>query len=87
MKLSILDVSIVVCYLISIILIGWFLRKKARQSKENYLLGGKTIPWYIAGVKQCFRYVRYQRHHVAGGGFMYDLWPEKYLDTLALACF
>lgn len=50
MKLSILDVSIVVCYLISIILIGWFLRKKARQSKENYLLGGKTIPWYMLGL-------------------------------------
>lgn len=50
MKLSLLDVSIVVCYLISILLTGWFLRKKARQSKENYLMGGKTIPWYMLGL-------------------------------------
>jgi len=30
--------------------IGWFLRKKARQNKESYLLGGKKLPWYLLGL-------------------------------------
>jgi Na+/proline symporter len=32
------------------LLLGWFLRKKARQSKESYLLGGKKLPWYLLGL-------------------------------------
>lgn len=32
------------------LLIGWFLRRKARQSKENYLMGGKKLPWYMLGL-------------------------------------
>jgi len=30
--------------------IGWRLRKKARQNKENYLMGGKSLPWYMLGI-------------------------------------
>lgn len=32
------------------VMIGWFLRKKARQNKESYLLGGKQLPWYMLGL-------------------------------------
>src|SRR5690349_8418655 len=32
------------------LMIGWFLRKKARQNKESYLLGGKKLPWYMLGL-------------------------------------
>ena len=31
-------------------MIGWFMRKKARQNKESYLLGGKKLPWYLLGM-------------------------------------
>lgn len=31
-------------------MIGWFLRKKARENKESYLLGGKNLPWYLLGM-------------------------------------
>jgi Na+/proline symporter len=31
-------------------MIGWVLRKKARQNKESYLLGGKKLPWYLLGL-------------------------------------
>jgi Na+/proline symporter len=32
------------------VIIGWVLRKKARQNKESYLLGGKKLPWYMLGM-------------------------------------
>lgn len=50
MRLQLLDIAIIVVYLLSMLLLGWFLRKKARQSKESYLLGGKTLPWYLLGL-------------------------------------
>lgn len=50
MKLQLVDISIVVSYLVMMVLIGWFLRKKARQNKESYLLGGKKLPWYMLGL-------------------------------------
>ena len=31
-------------------MLGWFMRKKARLSKENYLMGGKKLPWYLLGL-------------------------------------
>src|SRR6218665_247643 len=50
MKLTLLDVSIVVLYLATMVVIGWVLRKKARQNKESYLMGGKKLPWYMLGM-------------------------------------
>jgi Na+/proline symporter len=50
MNLQVIDISIVVLYLVTMVLIGWFLRKKARQNKESYLLGGKKLPWYMLGM-------------------------------------
>jgi Na+/proline symporter len=32
------------------VMLGWFLRKKARQNKESYLMGGKKLPWYMLGM-------------------------------------
>jgi len=50
MKLALLDIAIIVAYLITMILIGWFLRKKARLNQQNYLMGGKSLPWYMLGM-------------------------------------
>tara|TARA_R110002050_G_scaffold171113_2_gene303125 strand:+ start:46382 stop:48217 length:1836 start_codon:yes stop_codon:yes gene_type:complete len=44
------DILIISLYLISIIVIGLVLRKKAQRSKDDYLLGGKSIPWYMLGL-------------------------------------
>ncbi len=48
--LNTIDVLIILAYLITIIAIGLALRKKAQQSKDDYLLGGKSIPWYMLGL-------------------------------------
>jgi SSS family solute:Na+ symporter len=50
MRLTWIDISIVVLYLITMLFIGWYYRKKARQDKESYLLGGKSLPWYKLGL-------------------------------------
>jgi len=50
MKLTLIDISIVLAYLVTMLLVGWFLRKKARQNKESYLMGGKSLPWYMLGL-------------------------------------
>jgi SSS family solute:Na+ symporter len=50
MRLQFIDIAIIVTYLISMLLLGWFLRKKARESKESYLMGGKKLPWYMLGL-------------------------------------
>ena len=47
MKLQWIDIAVIITYLISTLLIGWLLRKKAGINKETYLLGGKALPWYL----------------------------------------
>jgi Na+/proline symporter len=32
------------------VLVGFWMRKKARQNKESYLMGGKSLPWYMLGL-------------------------------------
>ncbi len=50
MKLQLLDILILLTYLATMIFIGFWMRKKARQNKESYLMGGKTLPWYMLGL-------------------------------------
>lgn len=44
------DILIILLYLVTIIVIGLVLRKRAQRSKDDYLLGGKSIPWYMLGL-------------------------------------
>jgi len=44
------DIIIILLYLAAIVVIGLVLRKKAQRSKDDYLLGGKSIPWYMLGL-------------------------------------
>jgi Na+/proline symporter len=50
MKLQFIDVAIIVAYLLTMLVIGGLLRKKASLNKENYLMGGKSLPWYLLGL-------------------------------------
>jgi solute:Na+ symporter, SSS family len=50
MKLQVTDIAIVISYLVLMVMIGWYYRKKARVNKESYLLGGKKLPWYMLGL-------------------------------------
>lgn len=48
--LETLDILIICAYLLATIVIGLFLKNKAQRSQEDYLLGGKKIPWYLLGL-------------------------------------
>ena len=50
MKLQLIDILILVSYLVTMIFIGFWMRKKASKSKESYLMGGKSLPWYMLGL-------------------------------------
>jgi SSS family solute:Na+ symporter len=50
MRLSLIDISIIVLYLLSTIFVGLWYRKKARENKDSYMLGGKSLPWYKLGL-------------------------------------
>jgi len=48
--LQTIDISIILLYLLSTIIIGLVVRKRAQKSTDDYLLGGKSIPWYMLGL-------------------------------------
>ncbi|TDB61401.1 sodium:solute symporter family protein [Arundinibacter roseus] len=50
MKLTLLDSTIIVVYLLTMVFIGLLLKKQAEGGKKNYLLGGNTLPWYLLGL-------------------------------------
>ncbi|AFD07546.1 sodium:solute symporter family protein [Solitalea canadensis] len=50
MKLQFIDIAIIVVYLLTTVVIGLWYRKKARENKESYLMGGKSLPWYKLGL-------------------------------------
>ena len=45
-----IDLLIILAYLVSIVIIGIIARKRAQRSKDDYLMGGKSIPWYLLGL-------------------------------------
>ena len=50
MKLQLIDIAIIVSYLVLMVSLGFWFRKKARLNKESYLMGGKSLPWYMLGL-------------------------------------
>jgi len=50
MKLSMLDISIILIYLTTTVIIGLVLKKRAERSKKDYMLGGNRMPWYMLGL-------------------------------------
>ena len=48
--LTTLDFIIIALYLGLLIFIGIYLKQRASRNLESYLLGGKSIPWYMLGL-------------------------------------
>ncbi len=69
MKLKILDISIILIYLFSTVIIGLVLKRQAQKSKSSYLLGSNKLPWYLLGLSN------------ASG--MFDISGTMWLVTLA----
>lgn len=50
MKLTFVDIAVILIYLFVVVGIGFYLRKKAAASKKDYLLGSNNLPWYFLGI-------------------------------------
>ncbi|MDR6562953.1 MULTISPECIES: sodium:solute symporter family protein [unclassified Arcicella] len=50
MKIQLLDIIVIIAYLILVSVIGIVLKKQAQRSKNDYLLGGKSMPYWMLGV-------------------------------------
>lgn len=69
MKLTFIDILIICAYLLSTVLIGLILKKRAQKDKTAYMLGGHKLPWYMLGLSN------------ASG--MFDISGTMWLVTLA----
>ena len=49
MKLQLLDISIIITFLLLTLVIGLFFTKPASKNVENFFLGGRKLPWWLAG--------------------------------------
>ena len=50
MKIQGLDFLVIALYLIVISAIGIIMKKRAQRSKNDYMLGGNTLPWWMLGI-------------------------------------
>lgn len=50
MQLHYIDLGIIGLYLILVVVIGFFVSRRAGQDMDSYFLGGKTMPWWLLGV-------------------------------------
>ncbi len=50
MELTGLDLTIIAAYMAAVTLIGVLLTRRAAASLDSYLLGGKSLPWYLLGL-------------------------------------
>lgn len=50
MKLEYLDIAIVGGYVVGVLLLGFYLSRKASKNLESYFLGGNKLPWYYLGL-------------------------------------
>ena len=50
MKLHAIDIVIILTYLASTLLIGYWVSHRASRDMKAYFLGGNKMPWYILGV-------------------------------------
>jgi Na+/proline symporter len=50
MHLHVLDIVIIAAYLLSTVLIGYWVSHRASQNMQAYFLGGNKMPWYVLGI-------------------------------------
>lgn len=50
MQLHWIDISIIIAYIATTLVIGFWVSKRATKDLKSYFLGGNTLPWYVLGV-------------------------------------
>jgi SSS family solute:Na+ symporter len=50
MNLHVIDMGIILLYLVTTIIIGYYVSHRASKNIKSYFLGGNSLPWYYLGV-------------------------------------
>ena len=50
LQLNTVDIVIIMAYLVTTIVLGFWVSRRASKNLDSYFLGGKVMPWYILGV-------------------------------------
>ncbi len=50
MNLNAIDIAIIAAYLLTSVLVGYWVSHRASKDMKAYFLGGNTMPWYVLGV-------------------------------------
>ena len=50
MKLHPLDIAIIGVYFVTTVLIGLWVSRRGTKDLDSYVLGGKSLPWYLLGI-------------------------------------
>ncbi len=50
MRLSILDIVVLVVYFVAMIGVGFYVTRRASRNLDSYFLGGKSMPWWLLGI-------------------------------------
>lgn len=50
MVLNLFDLFVILLYVATTVFIGVYFKKRAEKNKSEYLLGGKSMPWYMLGL-------------------------------------
>ena len=50
MTLHAIDIAIILVYLLTSVLVGYWVSHRASRDTRAYFLGGNTLPWYLLGV-------------------------------------
>lgn len=50
MDIALLDWIVIILYVIVVLVIGYWFRKQAGKDMSSFFLGGRNMPWYMAGL-------------------------------------
>ena len=50
MHLHVVDIAIIAAYLVTSVLVGYWVSNRASRDIRAYFLGGNTMPWYLLGI-------------------------------------
>jgi SSS family solute:Na+ symporter len=57
MNLHSVDLILIAVYLFIVVLIGFWVKKRATQQLDSYFLAGRNVPWWMLGLSGCSSYI------------------------------
>lgn len=57
MTLHTIDLLLILAYLLGVVLIGFWIKKRATQKLDSYYLANRNVPWWMLGLSGCSSYI------------------------------